>query len=151
MSIVRQKCVGRVEFITDLDHLNISEVGGRQWEDEAIQNAIPPSTREVGGRQWEDEAIQNAIPPSTRYKMKWAAAAFRDWQTHARGQASNEGDGLQDISTPVENFGAGSLAYSLGKFVQEVVNKDGQRYPGRTLYSLITGIKRFLAVQSECK
>ena len=28
---------------------------------------------------------------------------------------------------------------------QEVVNKDGQRYPGRTLYSLITGIKRFLA------
>ena len=51
----------------------------------------------------------------------------------------------EDISTPVENFDAGSLAYWLGKFVQEVVNKDGQRYPGRTLYSLITGIKRFLA------
>ena len=69
---------------------------------------------------------------------------FREWQT-ARGQASNEGDGLQDISTPVENFDAGSLAYWLGKLVQEVVNKDGQRYPGRTLYILITGIKRFLA------
>lgn len=92
----------------------------------------------------EDEAIQNAIPPSTRYKTKWAVEVFREWQT-ARGQASNEGDGLQDISTPVEYFDAGSLAYWLGKFVQEVVNKDGQRYPGRTLYSLITGIKRFLA------
>ena len=59
---------------------------------------------------------------------------FCEWQT-ARGQASNEGDCLQDISTPVENFDAGSLVYWLGKFVQEVVNKDGQSYPGRTLYS----------------
>ena len=25
--LVRQKCVGRVEFITDLDHLNMSEEG----------------------------------------------------------------------------------------------------------------------------
>ena len=72
---------------------------------------------EEGGRRFrlaksvneEDEAIQNAIPPSTRYKTKWAVEVFREWQT-ARGQ---------DISTPVENFDAGSLAYWLGKFVQE--------------------------------
>ena len=52
---------------------------------------------------------------------------------------------LQDISTPLENFEAESLAYWLGKFVQEVVNKEGKKYPARSLYSLITGIKRFLS------
>ena len=47
---------------------------------------------EEGGRRFrlaksvneKDEAIQNAIPPSTRYKMKWAVEVFREWQT-ARG------------------------------------------------------------------
>ena len=111
---MRQKCVGRVEFITQLDHLNMSEEGGRRFR-------LAKSVNE------EEEAIQNVIPPSTRYKTKWAVELFREWQT-ARGQAGNEGDGLQDISTLVENFDTGSLAYRLRKFVQEVVNKDGQRY-----------------------
>ena len=88
---------------------------------------------EDGGRSFrcpksavEDEAIKNAIPPSTRYKTKWAAEVFREWQT-SRGQRSEEADGLQDISTPLEYFEAESLAYWLGKFVQEVVNKDGKK------------------------
>ena len=69
--------------------MNISKEGGRQFR-------LAKSVNE------EDEAIQNAIPPSTRYETKWAVEVFREKQT-ARGQASNEGDGLQDISTPVES------------------------------------------------
>ena len=98
--------------------MNTSEEGGRQFR-------LAKSVNE------EDEAIENAIPPLTRYKTKWAVEVFREWQT-ARRQASNEGDGLQDISTQVENFDAESLAYWLEKFVQEVFNKDGQRYPACT-------------------
>ena len=68
---------------------------------------------------------------------------FRIWQS-SRGQGSDEGVDLQDVSTPLEYFDASSLAYWLGWFVQQVINKEGKEYPARTLYSL-TGIKRFLS------
>ena len=29
----------------------------------------------------EDEAINNAVPASTRYKMKWAVEVFKEWQS----------------------------------------------------------------------
>ena len=94
----------------------------------------------------EDKAIENAIPASTGYKTKWAVDVLREWQT-SRVQKSEveEEVGLQDISTPLKNFEAERLAYWLGKFVQEVVNKEGKKYPARSLYNLITGIKRFLS------
>ena len=49
------------------------------------------------------------------------------------------------MSTPLEYFHVSSLAYWLGEIVQQVVNKEGKEYPARTLYNLITGIKRFLS------
>ena len=68
----------------------MSEEGGRQF-------------RLAKGVNEEDEAVQNAIPPSIRYKTKWAVQVFREGHT-VRGQASNEGGGLQDISTPFGEF-----------------------------------------------
>jgi hypothetical protein len=37
-----------------------------------------------------------------------------------------------------------SIAYWLGKFVQEVVRKDGQKYSLRSLYGIVAGLKRYL-------
>ena len=36
------------------------------------------------------------------------------------------------------------LGYWLTKFVQEVANKNGGRYPSRSLYGIVCGLKRYL-------
>lgn len=50
-----------------------------------------------------------------------------------------------ELTERIENMNARSLNYWLSKFVQEATNKSGGRYPSRTLYSLVCGLKRFLA------
>ena len=40
------------------------------------------------------------------------------------------------------------MAYWLGKFVQEVVRKDGQKYPPRSLYSIIAGLNDVTDISS---
>ena len=51
---------------------------------------------------------------------------------------------IQSVDTPFEEFNAGSMAYWLGKFVQEVVKKDGQKYPARSVCGLVAALKRHL-------
>ena len=51
---------------------------------------------------------------------------------------------IQSVDTPFEEFNAGSMAYWLGKFVQEVVKKDGQKCPARSVYGLVVALKRHL-------
>ena len=51
---------------------------------------------------------------------------------------------VQELTESIENMNAKSLNYWLCKFVQEVANKSGGRYPSRTLYNIVCGLKRFL-------
>ena len=102
----------------------------------------------------EDIFIKESVPVSTRYKTKWAVGIFKEWQS-ARGnkRAANfvfDEQGIQDLTTQLEAFNGKSLALWLGKFVQEVVNKNGGKYPARTLYGIISGIKRYLEDKNAC-
>ena len=47
------------------------------------------------------------------------------------------------LTESIENMNAKSINYWLWKFVQEVADKSGGRYPSRTLYNIICGLKRF--------
>ena len=83
----------------------------------------------------ETEAIRTAIP-STRYKNKWALEVFKEWQYYraTKGETSSEvDDNVQTVDTPFQEMNGESMAYWLGKFVQEVVRRDGQKYPPRSL------------------
>jgi hypothetical protein len=37
-----------------------------------------------------------------------------------------------------------SMAYWLGTFLQEVLLRDGEKYPPRSLYGIVAGLKRYL-------
>ena len=39
---------------------------------------------------------------------------------------------------------ADTLNYWLSKFVQEVANSKGERYPARTVYGIVCGLRRHL-------
>lgn len=101
----------------------------------------------------ERELLENAVPMSTRYKNKWAVNIFTEWiRVRANHCAALEETSLnislediQDLDVDHwERMEPKSLDFWLGKFVQEVLNKNGERYPGRTLYQVVGALKRHL-------
>lgn len=91
----------------------------------------------------------------TVHKTKWALQISREQQ----GQRANkictiEPDGVfksedigldvQELIGSIENKNPKSQNYQPGKFVQEVTNKSGGRYPSWTLYNIVCGLKHFL-------
>ena len=51
---------------------------------------------------------------------------------------------VQLLSTDLANMDANTLNYWLSKLVQEAANSKGKVYPVRTLYEIISGIRRHL-------
>ncbi|KXJ06700.1 Neprilysin [Exaiptasia diaphana] len=51
---------------------------------------------------------------------------------------------VQQLDTPLQDMSAETLNFWLSRFIQEVCNRRGERYPANTLYLLACGIKRFL-------
>ena len=48
------------------------------------------------------------------------------------------------VSCEIEDLDAISLNYGLTKFVMEVLKDSGERYPPRTVYGIVCGLKRYL-------
>ena len=46
---------------------------------------------------------------------------------------------VAQLSTSIDEMGAVTLNYWLSKFVMEVANKSGERYPPRTVYGIVCG------------
>ena len=111
-----------------------------EMDESSSRFRIPKSSNE------EKASIINSVPKSTVYKNKWAIQIFREWQ----GQRANKictiniGLDVQELTESIENMNAKSLNYWLCKFVQEVANKSGGRYPSRTLHNIVCGLKCFL-------
>ncbi|CAH3192704.1 unnamed protein product, partial [Porites evermanni] len=68
--------------------------------------------------QEEDSLLVQSKPKSTQYK-----------------------DNLEE---KLEDLDSLSLNYWLTKFVQEVANKNGGRYPSRSFYGIVCGLERYL-------
>lgn len=51
---------------------------------------------------------------------------------------------VQRLDTDIATMTAESLNFWLIKFVEELCKENGERYPPRSLYSIVCGIQRFL-------
>ena len=49
---------------------------------------------------------------------------------------------VAQLSTSIEEMDAVTLNYWLSKFVMEVTKKSGERYPPKTVYGIVCGIRR---------
>ncbi|XP_068708500.1 uncharacterized protein [Montipora foliosa] len=95
-----------------------------------------------------------AVPSSTKYKNKWALKLFREWQQQREMKVPilDPGGLFKDyelykvtpVSCEIEDMDAISLIYWLTKFVREVAKDSGERYPPRTVYGIVCGVKRHL-------
>ena len=96
---------------------------------------------------------------STQYKEKWAIEVFRTWQAACEqkfcildpGSVFKDYDfhRAQSREEKLEDIDSLSLNYLLAKFVQEVANKNGGRYPPRSLYGIVCGLKQHLEDVNE--
>ena len=106
----------------------------------------------------ENACIINSFPKSMVYKNKRTIQISREWQGQRTNRICSIGPGgvfkgedicldVQELTESIENMNAKSLW--LCKFVQEVANKSGGRYPCRTLYNIVCGLKRFLVKKND--
>ncbi|KXJ11184.1 hypothetical protein AC249_AIPGENE11740 [Exaiptasia diaphana] len=101
----------------------------------------------------EEEAwLRETIPSNTRNTTKWSVKIFNQWQ-HSRANkcAKNEGfgfkcniDDVQDLNVDLTEMTPSTLNFWLTKFIGEVANKSGGRYPPKSLYVIVSGINRHL-------
>ena len=103
----------------------------------------------------EQVLADEAVPSSTKYKNKWALKLFREWQQQREMKVPILDPGglfkdyelhkVNPVSCEIEDMDAISLNYWLTKFVMEVAKDSGERYPPRTVYGIVCGVKRHLA------
>ena len=102
----------------------------------------------------ENVLVNDAVPAPTKYKNKWAVSSFVEWQRLREVQVPvlDCGGLFKDydlhkvtaLSGDIAGMNVLSLNYWLSKFVVEVAKKSGERYPPKTVYSIICSLKRYL-------
>ena len=104
--------------------------------------------RDAKTAEEEVNLVRNAVHKSTQYKNKWAYGIFEEWQL-SRSQVYLKPTihEVQSLDTPLVKMSVLSINYWLTKFIQEVAKPSKERYPPKTLYGIIAGIRRFLAEQ----
>ena len=108
-------------------------------EDEFCRFRPPKSVQE------EDSLLVQCKPKSTRLTDKWAVEVFRTWQAAREPKFCilDLGSMFKEyLEEKLEDLDSLSLNYWLTKFVQEVAKKNGGRYPLRSLYGIVCGLKR---------
>ena len=58
---------------------------------------------------------------------------------------------VDTVTTDITSMDANTLNYCLSKFVLEVANREGKRYPARTNYDLICDLRRHLINVVGCE
>ncbi|XP_071123894.1 uncharacterized protein KIAA1958-like [Mytilus edulis] len=81
-----------------------------------------------------DTLIEDAENKNTKKATQWAVNVYEDWKN------SKIGSGL--IIPNLKDLSVQDINSILGKFVVEVRKKNGEKYPAKTLYLLVTGLLR---------
>lgn len=103
----------------------------------------------------EHRLLSDATPKNTQNSTKWALKIFHEWQrcrpdkTPKLFKSTSTASSLdmtkvEDLTTPLDRMNAETLNLWLSRFVEEVRSAKGERYPPRTIYVLICGLKRHL-------
>ncbi|XP_074614075.1 uncharacterized protein LOC141873892 [Acropora palmata] len=102
----------------------------------------------------EQVLADEAVPSSTKYKNKWALKLFREWQQQREMKVPILDPGglfkdyelhkVNPVSCEIKDMDPISFNYWLTKFVMEVAKDSEERYPPRTVYGIVCGVKRHL-------
>ena len=90
------------------------------------------------------------VSDASRRKWAWFLKVFEEWKKQ-RNEAVLKQDysGEPVIQQDIDEMSDEMLGFTLARFVAEVRKEDGQEYPGKTLYEILSSIQMYLRVQ--CK
>ena len=90
------------------------------------------------------------VSGASRRKWAWVLKVFEEWKKQ-RNEAVLKEDysGQPVIQEDIDEMSDKMLDFTLARFVAEVRKEDGQEYPGKTLYEILSSIEMYLRVQ--CK
>ena len=86
-----------------------------------------------------------AVPQGTRKKVKWVLKMFSAFQQEQiRKQSENEDFDRDLVYKPIEEMEFEELNYELKYFFLSVRRQDGERYPPKTIYDIMTMLNYYL-------
>ncbi|EDO44552.1 predicted protein [Nematostella vectensis] len=96
----------------------------------------------------EEVALSQAAPASTRYKKKWCVNMFKNWRSNRVNKITAKEStifnirlsDLESVDSAWESISAPPLNFWIAKFIQEVADKQGNRYLAPTLYQILAGL-----------
>ena len=90
------------------------------------------------------------VSDASRRKWAWVLKVFEEWKKQ-RNEAVLKEDysGEPVIQEDIDEMFDEMLDFTLARFVAEVRKEDGQEYPGKTLYDILSSNEMYLRVQ--CK
>ena len=106
----------------------------------------------------ESSLLRSTVPRNTENNTKWAVKIFEDWQSQREekspkcfytSSAALDVTKIHDLTTPLKDMNGETLNLWLTRFVEEVSNSRGERYPSRSLYLIICGIRRYLREEND--
>ena len=131
----------------------------RKKDESDDEDFVPSTKRFRTARSLKEErvVIEKAVPMSTKYKNSWAFNLFHEWKEARENKVAifestcfdvdlGKIDGLEK---EIERMSAESLNFWIGKFIQEVADKKGEKYPAKTLYQLVAALKRYLEAKNR--
>ena len=86
-----------------------------------------------------DSLVVAKPPVNTEYSTKWAVKNFDDWKHQRNATHSSDKTIPENL---LESGSVDQLCHWLSLYVVETRNKQGQPYPPKTLYQLLTGLHR---------
>jgi hypothetical protein len=120
---------------------------------EAAQLMMARNFREPKSAVEENLWLKETTPRNTRNSTKWSLKIFEEWQlARSNKVARSESFGfrcenieeIQNLTVRITEMHPASLNFWMTKFVGEVMNQSGGRYPPRTLYQIVCGLNRHL-------
>ena len=93
--------------------------------------------------------MSEATLRATQYNIKWGRKVLEEWQQRRHnkcemselvGVAGLKCEDVQNLIVSLEHMSPNTLYFWLSKFVCEVANQNGERYPPNSLYFLICAV-----------
>jgi len=95
---------------------------------------------------------EQSVPLGTSRKVKWVLKMFNAFQQEQiRKQSENADFGRNLVYKPIEEMDFEELNYELKYFFLSVRRQDGERYPPKTIYDIMTMLNYYLNNDLEKK